>query len=79
MRKIAQNYKTDLRFQSGAEAALQEASEAFLASLFEDTNSPTFFKANKFYEIKATVVYFDKLKSWYFSVFFLKKISGNYA
>eukprot|EP01100_Stratorugosa_tubuloviscum_P015311 TRINITY_DN86_c0_g3_i1.p1 TRINITY_DN86_c0_g3~~TRINITY_DN86_c0_g3_i1.p1 ORF type:complete len:138 (-),score=84.31 TRINITY_DN86_c0_g3_i1:160-573(-) len=38
VREIAQDYKTDLRFQSTAVAALQEASEAYLVSLFEDTN-----------------------------------------
>ena len=31
--------QTDLRFQSSAVMALQEASEAYLVSLFEDTNS----------------------------------------
>lgn len=38
VREIAQDFKTDLRFQSGAIAALQEASEAYLVGLFEDTN-----------------------------------------
>jgi histone H3 len=52
VREIAQEFKTDLRFQSSAVAALQEASEAFLfylvyelyffssylVGLFEDTN-----------------------------------------
>jgi len=38
VREIAQDYKTDLRFQSNAVAALQEASEAYLVGLFEDTN-----------------------------------------
>lgn len=38
VREIAQAYKTDLRFQSVAVMALQEASEAYLVSLFEDTN-----------------------------------------
>jgi histone H3 len=33
-----QQYKTDLRFQSAAVAALQEAAEAYLVGLFEDTN-----------------------------------------
>ncbi|BHF60552.1 hypothetical protein SprV_0100351700 [Sparganum proliferum] len=37
-RKIAQDFKTDLRFQSSAVSALQEASEACLVGLFEDTN-----------------------------------------
>ena len=31
-------WQTDLRFQSSAVMALQEASEAYLVSLFEDTN-----------------------------------------
>jgi histone H3/H4 len=38
VREVAQDFKTDLRFQSHAIAALQEASEAYLTSLFEDTN-----------------------------------------
>ena len=38
MREIAQNFKTDLHFQSSAMNALQEASEAYLVGLFEDTN-----------------------------------------
>lgn len=41
VREIAQNVQNlahDLRFQSSAIAALQEASEAYLVSLFEDTN-----------------------------------------
>lgn len=38
VREIAQNFKSDLRFQSNAILALQEASEAYLVSLFEDTN-----------------------------------------
>ncbi|XP_074039863.1 histone H3-like [Leptinotarsa decemlineata] len=37
-KKIAQDFKTDLRFQSSAVMALQEASEAYLVGLFEDTN-----------------------------------------
>jgi histone H3 len=38
VREIAQDFKTDLRFQSSAVLALQEASEAYLVGLFEDTN-----------------------------------------
>ena len=38
VREVAQDVKTDLRFQSHAIMALQEASEAYLTSLFEDTN-----------------------------------------
>ncbi|XP_062866209.1 histone H2A-like [Trichomycterus rosablanca] len=37
-KEIAQDFKTDLRFQSSAVMALQEASEAYLVGLFEDTN-----------------------------------------
>jgi histone H3 len=32
------DYKSDLRFQSVAIQALQEAAEAYLVGLFEDTN-----------------------------------------
>ena len=38
VREIAQDFRTDLLFQSSAIMALQEASEAYLVSLFEDTN-----------------------------------------
>ena len=38
VREIAQEFKSDLRFQSTAVLALQEASEAYLVGLFEDTN-----------------------------------------
>ncbi|EGD78697.1 histones H3 and H4 [Salpingoeca rosetta] len=38
VREIAQDFKTDLRFQSQAVGALQEAAEAYLVNLFEDTN-----------------------------------------
>jgi histone H3 len=37
-REVASDFKADLRFQSSAIAALQEASEAYLVALFEDTN-----------------------------------------
>ena len=36
--EIAQGYKSDLRFQSPALMALQEAANAYLVALFEDTN-----------------------------------------
>ena len=36
--EITQDFKTDLRFQSAAVMALQEASEAYLVGLFEDSN-----------------------------------------
>ncbi len=38
VREIAQDYKSDLRFQQSAVEALQEASEAYAVGLFEDTN-----------------------------------------
>ena len=38
IREIAGEFKSDLRFQSQAILALQEASEAYLVGLFEDTN-----------------------------------------
>ncbi|XP_067883077.1 histone H3-like [Heterodontus francisci] len=38
VREIAQDFKTDLRFQSSAVIALQDASEAYLVGLFEVTN-----------------------------------------
>ncbi|KAI3820962.1 hypothetical protein L1987_08518 [Smallanthus sonchifolius] len=38
VREIAQAFKTDLRFQSHAVLALQEAAEAYLVGMFEDTN-----------------------------------------
>ncbi|XP_030707623.1 histone H3.3A-like [Globicephala melas] len=36
--EIAQDFKTDLCFQSAAIGALQETSEVYLVGLFEDTN-----------------------------------------
>ncbi|KAM7078888.1 histone H3.3A-like [Molossus nigricans] len=36
--EISQDFKTDLHFQSAAVGALQEANEAYLVGLFEDTN-----------------------------------------
>ncbi|XP_054721562.1 histone H3, embryonic-like [Uloborus diversus] len=38
VREIAQTYCISLRFQTSAVMALQEASEAYLCSMFEDTN-----------------------------------------
>ena len=38
VREISQDRRADLKFQSSALLALQEASEAFLVGLFEDTN-----------------------------------------
>lgn len=38
VKEIASEFKSELRFQSSAVLALQEASEAYLVGLFEDTN-----------------------------------------
>ena len=38
VREVSQDFKAELRFQSSAVMALQEASEAYLVGLFEDTN-----------------------------------------
>lgn len=38
VREIAQDFKTDLRFQASAVMALQEALESYVVGLFEDTN-----------------------------------------
>ena len=38
VREVATDFKNDLRFQGTAILALQEATEAFLVSLFEDAN-----------------------------------------
>ena len=38
IREIAEDFATDMRFQSAALNALQEATEAYLVGLFEDTN-----------------------------------------
>ena len=38
IREIAQDFKTGLRFQEAALMALQEAAEAYLVGLFEDSN-----------------------------------------
>ena len=38
IREIAQDFKTGLRFQESALMAFQEAAEAYLVGLFEDTN-----------------------------------------
>ena len=38
IREIAKDFKDDLRFQCAAIGALQEAAEAYLVGLYEDTN-----------------------------------------
>jgi histone H3 len=38
VREIAQNFRCDVKFQSTALLALQEAAEAYVVGLFEDTN-----------------------------------------
>jgi len=43
--------QTDLRFQSSAVMALQEAAEAYLVSLFEDTNLAAIHAKRKSYPL----------------------------
>ena len=38
VREISQDFKADLKYQGSAMLALQEASEAYLVGLYEDTN-----------------------------------------
>ena len=38
VREVAHEFKQEVRFQASAVLALQEAAEAYLVSLFEDTN-----------------------------------------
>lgn len=38
VREVAQDFKTDIRFKADAIAALQEAAEMYLISIFEDAN-----------------------------------------
>ena len=38
VREVAQDFKSNLRFQSSAILALQESAEAYLVGIFEDTN-----------------------------------------
>jgi len=38
VREIATEFKQEIRFQSQAILALQEAAEAYMVALFEDTN-----------------------------------------
>jgi len=38
VREVAQDFNPNLRFQSSTLTALQEATEAYLVALFEDTN-----------------------------------------
>ncbi len=38
VREISREYRADLRFQQSAVLAIQESTEAYLVSLFEDTN-----------------------------------------
>jgi len=38
VREVAATYRPDLRFQSAAVMAIQEAAEAYLVGVFEDTN-----------------------------------------
>ena len=38
IREIAQDFKSDLRFQSAAIGAIHEVAEYYIVELFEDTN-----------------------------------------
>ena len=38
VREIAEDFRTELKFQAAAMSCLQEAAEAYLVGLFEDTN-----------------------------------------
>ena len=38
VRDVAQEFKSDLRFQTSAVLAIQDAAEAYLTGLFQDTN-----------------------------------------
>ena len=38
VRELAQNFRSELRFQSSAIGALQDATESYLVGLFEDVN-----------------------------------------
>ena len=53
VREIAQTYSPYLQFQSGAVLALQEAAEAYLVGLLEDSNLCTIHNA-KGYAVSAT-------------------------
>ena len=46
IRELAQEIKTDLRFQGSALLALQEASEAYLVTVFEDTQLCAIHRGN---------------------------------
>lgn len=43
VKEVAQNYKPDLRFQTNAVAAIQEAAEHYLVNLFTDANTLAIF------------------------------------
>ena len=38
VKEIAQDFKSDLRFQASAVSALQEATESYIVGVFQDTN-----------------------------------------
>ena len=69
VREIAQDFKTDLRFQSSAIGALQEASEAYLVGLFEDTNLAAIHAKRVTIQPKGNIYL-------YFFFFFVKQIYG---
>ena len=68
VREIAEDYKSNLRFQSSAVMALQEAAEAFLVGLFEDANLCTIhgiynFCKLLFCQINLFQLYFNVINS----------------
>ena len=52
VREIANDFKTDLRFQGSATSALQEAGESYLVGLFEDTNLVAIHAKRKTIQVK---------------------------
>ena len=55
VREIATEWKQEVRFQSQAVLALQEAAEAYLVSLFEDTNLCA-IHAKRVYHVKGSSI-----------------------
>ena len=64
VREVAQQFKSDLRFQSSAVLALQEASESYLVGLFEDT---------KLFKKLLNHTLLDYLKILIYALFMLKE------
>jgi hypothetical protein len=56
--------QTDLRFQSSAVMALQEAAEAYLVSLFEDTNLAAIHAKRKSFAAYTSFPLVQHLYAW---------------